>query len=104
MSIELAASQSACPNLVTRAALLRLRIKLTNNAVLFWHSAPWYAAFLWEISAHDSLAVRKDNFRRLLLTFEALADLGPVLTGEADFADNARSMLASVLEAIGARE
>lgn len=91
-------------NLVTRAALLQLRIKLTNNAVLFWHAVPWYAALLWEISAHDSLAVRKDNFRRLLLTFEALADLGPVLTGEADFSDNARSMLASVLEAIGARE
>ena len=50
------------------------------------------------------MAVRKDNFRRLLLTFEALADLGPLMTGEADFGESARTMLASVLEAISARE
>jgi putative nucleotidyltransferase with HDIG domain len=50
------------------------------------------------------VAVRKDNFRRLLLTFEALADLGPVLAGEGDFAQTSRTMLASLLEAVGARE
>jgi putative nucleotidyltransferase with HDIG domain len=55
-------------------------------------------------SPQPRLAVRKDNFRRLLLTFDALADLGPVLAGEGDFASTSRSMLASLLEALDARE
>ena len=50
------------------------------------------------------LALRKNNLRRLLLTFEALADLGPTLTGEADFAESARTLLRGSLDAVGARE
>jgi len=50
------------------------------------------------------MAVRKTQFRRLLLTFDALADLGPVLTGERDFSRTALTMLTSVMDAIGARE
>jgi putative nucleotidyltransferase with HDIG domain len=50
------------------------------------------------------LALRKQNLRRLLLTFEALADLGPTLTSQPDFSAAARTMLVSVLEAVGARE
>jgi putative nucleotidyltransferase with HDIG domain len=50
------------------------------------------------------VAVRKENFRRLLLTFEALADLGPVLAGEHDFPTAARTMLQAVQDAIGAQE
>jgi len=50
------------------------------------------------------LALRKNNLRRLLLTFEALADLGPSLTGDADFAESARTLLRGSLDAVGARE
>lgn len=50
------------------------------------------------------VSVKKTNIRRLLLTFEALADLGPELTAERAFSDTARMMLSSLMEAIGARE
>lgn len=45
-----------------------------------------------------------NNFRRLLLTVEALSDLGPQMTAERDFTQIARSALAAMLEASGARE
>ena len=50
------------------------------------------------------MAATKNNFRRLLLTVEALSDLGPQMTAERDFAQIARSALAAVVEAGGARE
>src|SRR5438270_12928985 len=50
------------------------------------------------------MALVRNNLRRLLLTFEALADLGPTLTGESDFRANAAAMLRGTLEAAGARE
>ncbi len=50
------------------------------------------------------MALRKNNLRRLLLTFEALADLGPVLTGDADLEQTAHSMLRATLDAVEARE
>jgi putative nucleotidyltransferase with HDIG domain len=50
------------------------------------------------------VALRKNNLRRLLLTFEALADLGPTLTGDADLSQTAQSMLRATLEATEARE
>jgi putative nucleotidyltransferase with HDIG domain len=46
----------------------------------------------------------KNNFRRLLRTVEALSDLGPELTAERDFSQTARTMLAALREAAGARE
>lgn len=46
----------------------------------------------------------KQNLRRLLLTFEALSDLGPTLTAERDFAESAPVMLASLMDALEARE
>ncbi|HZE26467.1 MAG TPA: HD domain-containing phosphohydrolase [Terriglobales bacterium] len=46
----------------------------------------------------------KNNFRRLLRTLEALSDLGPELTAERDFPQTAQLMLASLMEAAGARE
>ena len=58
---------------------------------------------LW-ISAHASLAVQKDNLRRLLRTVEALSDLGPEMTAELDFPQRARSMVSALLQAAGARE
>lgn len=50
------------------------------------------------------VAVMKNNLRRLLKTFEALNDLGPALTAEIDFAVTAPRMLASLMDAIDARE
>jgi len=50
------------------------------------------------------LAVTKNNLRRLLLTVEALSDLGPQMTAERDFAQIARDILSSVMSAIAARE
>jgi putative nucleotidyltransferase with HDIG domain len=44
------------------------------------------------------------NLKKLLRTFEALADLGPELTADRDFRQTARSMLTAVMEAAGARE
>jgi putative nucleotidyltransferase with HDIG domain len=50
------------------------------------------------------VALKDTNFRRLLLTFEALADMGPELTAERDFSQAAHSMLSALIEALGARE
>jgi putative nucleotidyltransferase with HDIG domain len=50
------------------------------------------------------VAVMKNNFRRLLTTFEALSDLGPTLTAERSFSETAPRMLASLLDAVDARE
>src|SRR5947209_19658691 len=50
------------------------------------------------------VAVQKNNFRRLLRTVEALSDLGPEMTAERDFPETARTMLAALREAAGARE
>jgi putative nucleotidyltransferase with HDIG domain len=44
------------------------------------------------------------NFKKLLRTVEALADLGPELTADRDFRHTARTMLAAIMEAAGARE
>jgi putative nucleotidyltransferase with HDIG domain len=44
------------------------------------------------------------NLKKLLRTVEALADLGPELTADRDFRQTARTMLAAVMEAAGARE
>ncbi len=46
----------------------------------------------------------KNNFRRLLLTFEALSELGPAITAERDFSETAPLMLASLMDAMDARE
>jgi putative nucleotidyltransferase with HDIG domain len=44
------------------------------------------------------------NLKKLLRTFEALADLGPELTADRDFRQTARTMLSAIMEAAGARE
>ncbi len=58
---------------------------------------------LWVLRT-TSLAVQKDNLRRLLRTVEALSDLGPEMTAEHDFPQRARSMVSALLQAAGARE
>lgn len=44
------------------------------------------------------------HLKKLLRTVETLADLGPELTADRDFRQTARTMLAAVIEASGARE
>jgi putative nucleotidyltransferase with HDIG domain len=46
----------------------------------------------------------RNNLRRLLLTVQALSDLGPQMTAERDFPNIAQDTLIAVLEAAGARE
>ncbi len=55
-------------------------------------------------SRSHRVGVKQTNIRRLLLTFEALAELGPEMTAERAFPETARTMLASLMEAVGARE
>lgn len=62
----------------------------------------WYSRIALD-SAH-TVAVQKDNFRRLLRTVEALSDLGPEMTAAREFTHTAQSMLSAVLQAAGARE
>ena len=52
----------------------------------------------------DREPVTKNNFRRLLLTFESLSDLGREMTAVREFPETARIMLASLCEAMSARE
>jgi len=52
----------------------------------------------------QSVAMQKNNFRRLLRTVESLADLGPEITAQNDFSQTARAMVSAVLQASGARE
>ena len=56
------------------------------------------------VLATRRVALTKNNLRRLLLTVEALSDLGPQMTSERDFTQIARRALAAVLDAAGARE
>jgi HD-GYP domain-containing protein (c-di-GMP phosphodiesterase class II) len=46
----------------------------------------------------------KNNIRRLLLTFEALSDLGRQIAAEQDFSETARFMLSSLASSVGAKE
>ncbi len=52
----------------------------------------------------SSVAVQKNNFRRLLRTVEALSDLGPEMTAEREFSQTARAMVSAVMQASGACE
>jgi len=45
-----------------------------------------------------------DNFRRLLLTFQALAELGSEMTAEGSFPERAQSILSRLMQAVDARE
>lgn len=45
------------------------------------------------------MAARNENFRRLLLTFQALSELGTEMTADTDFGQRARGILSSLLDA-----
>jgi putative nucleotidyltransferase with HDIG domain len=59
---------------------------------------------LWWFSRLVSVAVKPNNFRRLLLTFGALSDLSIEVTAERSFAETADVMLSAVCDALAARE
>ena len=50
------------------------------------------------------MGVKNENFRRLLLTFQALAELGSEMTAEVDFKERAQAILSCLMEAADARE
>jgi putative nucleotidyltransferase with HDIG domain len=50
------------------------------------------------------MGVKNQNFRRLLATFQTLAELGTELTSESGFAERAQSILKMVMDAVDARE
>lgn len=50
------------------------------------------------------MAGREDNFKRLLLTFKTLAELGPELTAERDISESSRSMLTLLMGAVDVHE
>ena len=50
------------------------------------------------------MGATRNNLRRLLLTVQALSDLGPQMTAERDFPNIAQDTLIAVVEAAGARE
>src|SRR6202166_4415274 len=75
------------------------RTKLTNNRV----SAECYAGDAL-VSRTSARGLQGTNLKKLLRTVEALADLGPELTADRDFRQTARTMVAAVMEASGARE
>ena len=58
---------------------------------------------LWGFCAL-SLALQKNNLRRLLHTVEALSELGPALAAERDATQSAKGMVAALQQAAGARE
>ncbi len=47
---------------------------------------------------------RENNFRRLLLTFKTLAELGPELTAERDAGESSQSMLSLIMDSVEAAE
>ncbi|HXZ79360.1 MAG TPA: HD domain-containing phosphohydrolase [Terriglobales bacterium] len=50
------------------------------------------------------MGLRNNNFRRLLMTFEALSDLGSLMTADRDFRETASSVLSALMEAVDAAE
>ena len=62
----------------------------------------WLGSGFSHVPPHEAL--QGNNFKKILRTVEALTDLGPELTADRDFRQTARTMLAAVMEAAGARE
>jgi putative nucleotidyltransferase with HDIG domain len=64
----------------------------------------WYSFFALGFLLPLSVAVQKNNFRRLLRTVEAVSDLGPEITAEREFPQTARAMVSALMQAADARE
>ena len=50
------------------------------------------------------MAAKNENFRRLLLTFQAFSELGTEMTAETDFAERAHGILSSIQNSTDAPE
>jgi putative nucleotidyltransferase with HDIG domain len=50
------------------------------------------------------VSFKDNNFRRMLMIFEALADLGSLMTADRDFPETAGNVLSLVMDAVDARE
>jgi putative nucleotidyltransferase with HDIG domain len=59
---------------------------------------------LWFLACASARGLQGANLKKIFRTFEALTDLGPELTADRDFRQTARTMLAAVMDAAGARE
>ena len=68
-----------------------------------WFNA-WYSFSALGFLLPLSVAVQKNNFRRLLRTVEAVSDLGPEITAEREFPQTARAMVSALMQAADARE
>src|SRR3954471_11354312 len=55
-------------------------------------------------SARSQVSFKDNNFRRMLLIFEALADLGSLMTADRDFPETAGNVLSLLMDAVDARE
>lgn len=83
------------------------RIKLSNRVLTCYlpsRARSWYSHGALAPPRPVRAGVTKNNFRRLLLTFETLSDLGQEMTADRKFSETARIILASLCEAVGARE
>jgi putative nucleotidyltransferase with HDIG domain len=74
----------------------------TNQQSTRWGDATLMT--LWFLACPPQRGLQGANLKKLLRTVEALADLGPELTADRDFRQTAKTMLAVVMEASGARE
>jgi putative nucleotidyltransferase with HDIG domain len=56
------------------------------------------------IARQSQVSFKDNNFRRMLLIFEALADLGSLMTADRDFPETAGSILGLLMDAVEAHE
>jgi putative nucleotidyltransferase with HDIG domain len=56
------------------------------------------------IRARSQVSFKENNFRRMLTIFEALADLGSLMTADRDFPETAGTVLSLLMDAVDARE
>jgi putative nucleotidyltransferase with HDIG domain len=56
------------------------------------------------VSSGHTVATNKGNIRSLLLTFEALSELGSEMTAPREFSETARVILQTLMQAVSARE
>jgi putative nucleotidyltransferase with HDIG domain len=85
----------------TGSCAVLFRTKLTNNPLAEPNAS---LIRLWFLARPPREDLQGTNLKKILRTFESLADLGPELTADRDFGQTARSMLTSVMETAGARE
>ncbi len=91
-------------HLTVECDVLFLSTKLTNKSRAPAGLTRGTLFLLWVFCVPLSVAVQKNNFRRLLRTVEAVSDLGPEITAEREFPQTARAMVSALMQAADARE